>query len=107
PDLLAGREADVDTISDLLDRPLPILGLHAASGVGKSSLLAGGLVPRRRARGLPTALETHPAEPGLAGRLIDDLLTGPSLPTELDERVEAGETEPFVELLIRAAHLAG
>ncbi len=74
PDLMAGRERELARLRQLLERPVPILGLHAPSGTGKSSLLAAGLVPQLRAEGRPTAFVRHPCEPGIARRLLDDLL---------------------------------
>ncbi len=111
-DLLAGRERDLEALLAQLARPQPILGLHAVSGVGKSSLLAGGLVPRLRAEGRPVAFDRHPAEPGLAGRLIGDLLAGDLLddtsqPLDLDFDLEHGDPEAFVELLLLARRLSG
>lgn len=50
-------------------------------GTGKSSLLQGGLVPGLRAEGRPVACDRNPAEEGLAGRLLGDLLTpSPEIP---------------------------
>jgi hypothetical protein len=104
PDLLAGREPDVAKIARLLRSPVPILGLAAPSGTGKSSLLLAGVVPRLRADGRAVAVERHPAEPGLAGRLIGDLL---------ETRSEGGialadtDVEGFVELLVQCETLAG
>ncbi len=77
PDLLAGREQEIEDLRHRLELPVPILALSAPSGVGKSSLLAAGLYPALRASGHPTALERYPAEPGLAGRLLDGLLAAP------------------------------
>ena len=74
PELLAGRGRELSELGRLLRLPVPVLGLYGASGAGKSSLLVGGLVPALRAAGQPTAVVRHPAEPGLAGRLIDDLV---------------------------------
>ena len=74
PDLLAGRDRELREIVRLLERPLPILGLHAASGTGKSSFLGGGLVPGLRAEGRPVAFERRALEPGLVRRLLGDLV---------------------------------
>jgi len=88
PDQLAGRDAQVDELIHLLESPVAITGLHAPSGTGKSSLLAAGLVPRLRAAGRAVAFDHHPTEPGLAERLIDDLLIsdGRDLLAEVPER---------------------
>ncbi len=74
PDLMAGRDLELDKLRQLLTGPVPILGLHAPSGSGKSSLLAAGLVPGLRADGRPMAFDRHPTEPGIAQRLLSDLL---------------------------------
>ena len=74
PDLMTGRGDDLASLRRLLDRPLTVVGLQAASGTGKSSLLAGGLVPALRAEGRPVAFERHPAEARLTERLLADLV---------------------------------
>ncbi|MCP5113834.1 MAG: hypothetical protein GY953_23630, partial [bacterium] len=51
PDLMAGCEEEIKKLHVHLQMPVPILGLGAPSGTGKSSLLAGGLVPDLRAKG--------------------------------------------------------
>lgn len=73
PALLAGRDRDLARVRRCLRSAVPILGLRAVSGVGKSSLLQGGLVPVLRAAGQPTAFDRHPWEPGLAERLLADV----------------------------------
>ncbi len=104
PRLLAGRERERAELAQRLRLPIPILGLYAGSGAGKSSLLLGGLVPTLRDAGQPVAVVRHPAEPGLAGRLIDDLL-------ETDGRrppaLEDVDHDAFVEHLRTAHELAG
>ncbi len=84
PDLLAGRDAEISKLWRLLETQVPILGLSAPSGTGKSSLLMGGLVPLMRAAGVPVAVARHPAELGLGARLIGDLLDGADPPPDLD-----------------------
>ena len=104
PDVLAGRGRDVAKIARLLRSPVPILGLAATSGTGKSSLLQAGVVPRLRADGRAVALERHPAEPGLAGRLIGDLL---ETPEEGGIAIADADAEGFVHLLEQCETLAG
>ncbi len=104
PDLLAGRERDVARLERLLRTPVPILGFSAPSGTGKSSLLIAGLVPRLRALGRAVALDRHPAEPGLAGRLAGDLL---EVPGESGTPVADTDAEGFVALLLECERLAG
>jgi len=77
PDLLGGRDRELAELRRQLAKPIPILGLYAPSGAGKSSLLNAGLVPALRAEGAPVALDRHPHEPGLAERLIGHLLVAP------------------------------
>ncbi len=74
PDLLAGRDRELAELRQLLGRPVPILGLHAPSGTGKSSFLYAGLVQTLRAEGWPVAFDRHSSEPGLVRRLLGDLL---------------------------------
>ena len=84
PDLLAGRDAEISKLWRMLETQVPILGLSAPSGTGKSSLLLGGLVPLLRAAGVPVAVARHPAEPGLGAQLIGDLLDGVDPSPDLD-----------------------
>ncbi len=111
PELLAGREREIAELERLLRLPLPILGVSAPSGTGKSSLLVAGLVPALRAAGQPVALARHPHEPGIAHRLLGDLLerrtamsgsvrSAPELSGDLEWR-------RFVETLIDVERLAG
>lgn len=84
--LLAGRDRELRELRRLLARPVPILGLHAASGTGKSSILGAGLVPGLRAEGRPVAFERYPSEPGLVARLLGDLLVSPIAMDDDDAR---------------------
>ncbi len=124
PALLAGREQELAELRLRLRMPVPILGLCAPSGVGKSSLLLGGLLPLLRAEGRPVALTRHPQEAGAVTRLLGDLLKGGKSPlTPLFQRGEPeasasrmGKGEPevadgdwqgFVERLGEVERLAG
>ena len=100
PALLAGREKELSRLSRLLRMRIPILGLGAPSGTGKSSLLLGGLVPALRAEGCPVALVRHPREAGVGQRLLGDLLDGVEPLSDSDWR-------GFMEGLHEAEHLAG
>ncbi len=100
PDLLKGRDAEISKLRRLLETQVPILGLSAPSGTGKSSLLLAGLVPRLRAAGVPVAVARHPAEAGLGASLIGDLLDGADPPDDLDARA-------FVDRLTEVEGLAG
>ena len=99
PELLAGRDQDLAELEGLLRWPSSILGLHAPSGAGKSSLLAAGLVASRRAEERPIALERHPAEPGIARRLLDELL-------ESGSGIEDSDFTGFADRLLDVARLA-
>jgi formylglycine-generating enzyme required for sulfatase activity len=102
PDLMAGREREVAELRRLLARPVLILGLHAASGAGKSSLLAGGLVPGLRAEGRPVAFDRHPDESGIARRLLGDLLADP--PGD-EAAIDDEDPRSFVDRLRDVRHL--
>ena len=116
PALLTGRSRDLEKLQRLLAMPVPILGMYAQSGAGKSSLLSGGLVPLLRARGRPVAFDRHPYEAGLGSRLIGDLLSLPSSPRRdglgtgvggWAHTVADGSWRGFLELLLEARRLAG
>ncbi|HEV8200660.1 MAG TPA: SUMF1/EgtB/PvdO family nonheme iron enzyme [Candidatus Polarisedimenticolia bacterium] len=100
PDLFAGRSRELTGLLERLGRPQPVVALYAASGAGKSSLLAAGLVPRLRAAGRAVALDRHPDEPGIAARLIGDLLDGDPL------AVDDADHATFVERLLTARRRA-
>lgn len=106
PALFAGREWELAKVRDLVDLPVPILGLFAVSGAGKSSLLAGGLVPALRASQVPAAMDRHPTEPGLASRLVGELFAAEGLePAEL--AVLDREPARFAAWVREAQRLAG
>ncbi len=98
PALFAGRDRELAQLRRLLRLPVPILGLSAPSGAGKSSLLLGGLVPALREEGTPVALTRHPHEPGVAGCLLGDLVE--NAPAEVDFHA-------FVDRLLEVERFAG
>ncbi|MEM8960614.1 MAG: SUMF1/EgtB/PvdO family nonheme iron enzyme [Acidobacteriota bacterium] len=100
PRLMAGRDRELARLERLLDTPVPILGLSAPSGTGKSSLLLGGLVPALREAGVPVAVVRHPSEAGIANRLVEDLLVGVDPVADDDFRL-------LVERLTEVEQLAG
>ena len=101
PELMAGRDEDLADLRRTLSLPVTVVGLHAASGTGKSSLLAAGLVPTLRAEGRPVAFERHPTEPGLTARLLGDLLEG----EDLDQTTESRDARGFVDSLLAVRRL--
>ena len=101
PELMAGREEELEELRLRLQMPVSILGVGAPSGTGKSSLLLGGLLPTLRSKGCPVALVRHPEEPGIAGRLLGDLLEG------IEEDVADEDWRGFVERLAEVEHLTG
>ncbi len=110
PQLMAGRDSDLAGLRRILGRPLTAVGLHAASGMGKSSLLAGGLVPALCAEGRPVAFIRHPAEAGLARRLLGDLVEiagGDPLEIGAGIEIDGGGARSFVDWLATARRLAG
>ncbi len=104
PDLMAGRERELTELRRLLAKPVAITGLHAASGIGKSSFLTGALVPalrgERDAGATPVAFDRHPSEPGLAARLLGQLI-------EDEVRLVDGDPRAFVDGLAAVRHAAG
>jgi formylglycine-generating enzyme required for sulfatase activity len=99
PRTFAGRLREVDTLLSRLQAPKLVLCVHAPSGAGKSSLLLAGLVPRLRTAKRPVCLDRRPGEPGLAGRIVRDLLAVP-------DEFELSDTRPDVwrELVMWIAH---
>lgn len=74
PALFTGQEEAIAEIERRLSLPIPILGVFAASGTGKSSLLVAGLVPRLFSAGWPVALVRNPADPGLGARIFAEIV---------------------------------
>ncbi len=105
PDTFAGRDEELRKLDLLLRRPPLVLCLHAPSGAGKSSLLRAGLLPRLRAAGFPVSLERHPGEPGLARRLVADLLEIPASVSLGDDQSDL--FAEFAAWIDRAGALAG
>ena len=104
PKLLTGRERERTELERKLRLPMPILGLYAASGAGKSSLLWGALVPTLRAAGQPVAFVRHPSESGLGERLINDFL---KMEDGQPVSQEDGDHQAFARRLRAAKELAG
>jgi hypothetical protein len=74
PRTFAGRDVEIERLATLVAGPQLILCLHAPSGAGKSSLLLAGLAPRLRAAGCLVSIERAPGDPGIARRLLQDVL---------------------------------
>jgi hypothetical protein len=105
PALLGGRGQELRNLCHLLRLPVPVLGLHAIEGVGKTSLLAAGLVPTLRAAGHPVAMVRFPTSRGLAELFVDELLDS-SRPNDIALQ-DAHEPGAFVDLLLTARRLGG
>src|SRR5690606_19417866 len=70
-DVFFGRDDEIDRLVDAVDR-LPVVAVTGPSGVGKSSLVRAGLLPRLRARGLQVV--DLPITPGAGGApALDDV----------------------------------
>lgn len=102
PALLAGRDQDLANLRRILTGSVPLVGLYASSGVGKSSLLKGGLLPILREDGYPVALVSHPSEPRLAHRLLVQMVENPLAPMPIDL-----DWKEFSEILAEVRRLAG
>ena len=89
PRLFGGRDAEIGRLVQLVRHPPLILCMHAPSGAGKSSLLLAGLAPRLRADGYLVSVERAPGDPGLARRLVTDVLTvdPASIPLDIDDQL--------------------
>jgi len=102
PRTFGGRDGEVETLSTLLASDRMVLLLHSPSGAGKSSLLLAGLAPRLREQGVPVSLERRPCDPGLAQRLVDDLLQLPA-----GAIVRDADFRGFADHVRRAREFAG
>jgi formylglycine-generating enzyme required for sulfatase activity len=105
PRTFAGRDAEIERLARLVRQPPLILCLHAPSGAGKSSLLLAGLAPRLRTDKYLVGVERAPGDPGLARRLITDVLTldAASVPADDGARL----TVRFAALVTEAHRLQG
>ena len=105
-ELFAGRERELSEVERLLRQPIPILGIHSRSGAGKSSLLCAGLVPALESRGQAVALDRHPDDPGLANRLLAQLLE-PESGNASERLLPEFDPDSFVAHLSEARRLGG
>ena len=96
PELLAGRDRELEEIRRALARPIAVTGLHAPSGAGKSSFLDAGLVAGLRAEQRPVAFVRRPHEPGLVQHLLSDLLEDPP---EMNDDAGSTQLNRIVDLL--------
>ena len=105
PATFAGRSREIRELLRRLSLPVPIVGIHASSGTGKSSLLCAGLLSSLQADGVPSSIERHPEEPGIATRLIRDLLDTTSGPDAL--QISDESFAQFTERIHDAYRLSG
>ena len=103
PDLLAGRDREIEELRRDLEHPVLITGVYAVSGTGKSSFLDAGFVRRLHAEGHPAALDRQPCEPGLAARLLSEMVDGN------DDCLDVDDNDPhaFLERMVAIRRLAG
>ena len=104
PDLLAGRDRELSELRAVLERKVPITGVYAVSGTGKSSFLYAGLVRGLRREGRPIAFDRHACELGLASRLLCDLLQDPAQAAAVGKD---DDPQAFVTALETIRELAG
>lgn len=116
PRVFGGREREIMSWRRLLHLPVPILGLHGAESVGKTSLLRAGLIPALRAAGHPIAYLRFPAKGSIAARLLGELLVQRppgqrerGMPEDPRSAAARRFNDPgaFVDLLCAARRLAG
>lgn len=105
PRTFGGRTADIAKLANLARLPPLVLCVHAPSGAGKSSLLLSGLAPYMPGQGYTVSVERAPGNPGLAQRLIRDILSPP-------ESVVLADADPalpakFAGWIARAYALSG
>ncbi|MEP0755868.1 hypothetical protein NDA03_27160, partial [Trichocoleus sp. Lan] len=116
PEITAsGRELDVERLVRRIGEPsYKLIVIHGQSGVGKSSLVNGGLVPalKQKAIGtsdvLPVPMRVYTSWVGELGKLLAEALLekGIDLPTPLDseaailEQLQQGESRHLRTVLI-------
>ena len=103
--MFAGREVEIHDLSQLIRRPPLVLCLHAPSGAGKSSLLLAGLAPHLRTDRYLVSVDRFPGDPGLARRLVSDVLTIDPLSVPADDDPQLAAT--FAALVRQAHGMAG
>ncbi len=69
PDLLGGRDADLQSLLEAVDQDPLLITVYALSGAGKSSLLMAGLLPALGNARRPAALVRQPNSIGLLHEL--------------------------------------
>lgn len=108
PSLFAGRDRELEQLERKIGGVKLIVQLYATSGAGKSSLLRAGIVPRLRHSESPVAvaLERNPSQPGIAARLVNDLLQPSGAPTGKLELADRDQVR-FVEWLAQARQRTG
>ena len=90
-DVFFGRDDEIDRLVDAVDR-LPVVAVTGPSGVGKSSLVRAGLLPRLRARGLQVV--DLPITPGAGGAPALDDVPGPGRVIVADQFEELAAADP-------------
>jgi sulfatase modifying factor 1 len=102
PDTFGGRDREITSLLEVLRGRAPVVGVYAHSGVGKSSLLRAGLLPRLRRAGVPVALDRQPEVIGLHGlhhRLLTQLVDG--LPPNAVGKADSPDPQAFHDVLQR------
>lgn len=103
----SGRSQDIEALIGRLSQPrYPVVVMHGQSGVGKSSILRAGLVPRLRAltsegrRTLPVCLDSYSSWIEQLAQKLNQLGADPWA-TEDESETPVSSIDSLIELLVK------
>jgi hypothetical protein len=102
PATFAGRTRELAEGQRRLALPRIVLSFYAPSGAGKTSFLLAGLRPELGALGVPVAFDRTPDEPGLARRILADLVE-----SGMPDGINDWDFESFRSCVERVHELSG